>query len=96
MNFYSEQEIKKMNTAIKTGEKLVNVARILSKEFNRSEASVYVKLLSLSGRTGRKKSKIKKVEKVKTNSGIVLNKGFVFDFKPQRAEMHSDHVRLYF
>ena len=85
-----------MNSVIKSGEKLTVAARRLSKEFKRSEGTIYVKMLQLLGRTNRKVKRPAKVVTQKQAQGVTLRNGFVFDFKPQRAEMHQDHVRLYF
>lgn len=93
VKFYSEKEIASMTTAVKSGEKLSVASKRLSKEFGRSEASVYVKMLTIAGRT--RKNKAAKVQK-SSDKGITLKNGFVFDFKPQRAEMYKDHVRIYF
>jgi len=97
LKFYSEKEIELMTKAIKNNEKLTVASVRFSKEFNRSANSVYVKLLSLAGRMGINKSKKPaKVVTQQSEKGIALKSGFVFDFKPQRAEMHSNHVRLFF
>lgn len=100
LRFYSKEEIAIMKAAIRNGEKLTAAAKRLSKDFKRSEASLYVKLLGLAGKLGLKKTrKAAKVQsqKIKTvEKGVTLRNGFVFDFKPQRAEMFQDHVRIYF
>jgi len=94
VKFYSEQEVATMKLVIKNGEKLAVAAKRLSKDFKRTEGSIYVKLLSLSDRIGKKKTA--KVVTQKSDKGVTLRNGFVFDFKPQRAEMFQDHVRIYF
>jgi hypothetical protein len=100
MKFYSKEEIATIKSVLINGEKLPAASRRLSKEFNRSEGSVYLKLLEVGKEIGVIKHKsMKKPAKVITQSsdkGVTLRNGFVFDFKPQRAEMHQDHVRLYF
>ena len=92
LRFYSKEEITTMKAVVKTDEKLIAASKRLSKEFGRSEGSIYVKLLSLSGRMGKKTITKPKSQDI----GIKLSTGFVFDFKPQRAEMFKDHVRIYF
>ena len=94
MKFYSKEELASIKSTIKSGEKLTVAAKRLSKELNRSENSVYVKLLAISGRMGKRTKRVRKQQP--TAGGVSLKSGFVFDFKPQRAEMHQDHVRLYF
>jgi hypothetical protein len=44
----------------------------------------------------RKDAVVEKPQTATVENGVSLPSGFVFDFKPHRAEMHSDHVRLYF
>ena len=45
VKFYSEQEVATMKLVIKNGEKLAVAAKRLSKDFKRTEGSIYVKLL---------------------------------------------------
>ncbi len=98
LRFYSKQEITTLKSAINSGEKLTKAADRLSKELKRPKNSVYFKLLETAKRMGVMKTKTKKTAKVVTqsNEGVTLRNGFVFDFKPQRAEMYQDHVRIYF
>ena len=99
MKFYSKEEIATIKSAIRSGEKLTAASKRLSKEFSRSEGSVYLKILEVGKEIGAIKHKpMKKPAKVVTQSdkGVTLRNGFVFDFKPQRAEMYQDHVRIYF
>lgn len=100
MKFYSKEEIATIKSAIRNGEKPMQASKRLSKEFNRSEGSVYFKVLEI-GRNmgaikGRSKRKPATVTTKPSSNGVTLNNGFVFDFKPQRAEMYQDHVRIYF
>jgi hypothetical protein len=97
LKFYSEQEIQALKSAIQNNEKLVAASKRLSKEFKRSQGSVYAKLLELSNRIGKgKKRKNTNMITQPSERGVELKSGFVFDFKPQRAEMFKDHVRIYF
>ena len=100
MKFYSKEEIATIKSAIRSGEKLSVASKRLSGEFNRPVGSVYVKSLQIAKEMGSMKKRNKKPAKIVTQSttdkGVTLKNGFVFDFKPQRAEMFQDHVRLYF
>lgn len=98
LRFYSKQEITALKSAINSGEKLTKAAERLSKEFKRSKGSIYFKLLQTAKSMGIMKTRARKTAKVVTqsNEGVTLRNGFVFDFKPQRAEMYKDHVRIYF
>jgi hypothetical protein len=100
MKFYSKEELTALKSAIRNGENLPAAAKRLSKELNRTQGSVYLKILSVAKEIGAIKHKTKKAAKVivtkQPEQGITLKNGFVFDFKPQRAEMYQDHVRIYF
>ena len=98
MKFYSKEEIATIKSAIRSGEKLSLASKRLSKEFGRSEGSVYLKSLEIAKEIGAIKHKTIKPAKVVTQSdkGVTLRNGFVFDFQPKRAEMYQDHVRIYF
>lgn len=94
MKFYSKEEIATIKSAIKSGEKSKEISKKLSEKFGRSEASVYLKVLEVSKKMGVRKTA--KVVIQNPEKGVTLRNGFVFDFKPQRAEMYQDHVRIYF
>lgn len=105
MKFYSKEEVKTITEELKAGVKVTEIARKYSKQWDRTLASLIVKVSGINkelGRCGKRGrpagSKNANVTKITTNNngGVVLTSGFVFDFKPQRAEMHQDHVRLYF
>ena len=99
MKFYSKEEIATIKSAIRSGEKLPAAARRLSKELGRSQGSIYLKLLQVGKEIGAIKHKTMKPAKVvaqQPEQGVTLRNGFVFNFKPQRAEMFQDHVRIYF
>lgn len=97
MKFYSKEEIATIKSAIRSGEKSTAVSKRLSKEFGRSEISVYLKVLEVGKKMGAIKTKRPaKVVTQNSDKGVTLRNGFVFDFKPQRAEMYQDHVRIYF
>jgi hypothetical protein len=97
MKFYSKEEIATLKSVVRSGEKLPAAARRLSEELNRSQGSVYLKLLEVGKKMGViKTKKPAKVVAQQSDKGVTLRNGFVFDFKPQRAEMFQDHVRIYF
>lgn len=101
MNFYSEKEINTIKSELKAGLKPTAIARKYSKEWGRTINAILFKILMISKNPKAKTVKRgrpvgSKTTKPNNGAGIVLSSGFVFDFKPHRAEMHSDHVRLYF
>lgn len=56
-----------------------------------------VKEIKISKKIGRpRKDAVINTSKATIENGVALPSGFVFDFAPKRAEMHSDHVRLFF
>jgi hypothetical protein len=56
-----------------------------------------VQIVKSTKKVGRpRKEAIITTSKVTIENGVTLPSGFVFDFAPKRAEMHSDHVRLFF
>jgi hypothetical protein len=71
--------------------KEANLARVPAKQ------SKKVKEVKISKKVGRpRKDAVINTSKATVENGVVLPSGFVFDFAPKRAEMHSDHVRLFF
>jgi hypothetical protein len=100
VSFYSKNQVETIQSEIKAGVSASKIARKYASSWNRSEDSLKVKIykmirtgdVSTHTKPGRKSAKIVSQD----SKGITLSSGFVFDFKPQRAEMHSDHVRLYF
>lgn len=108
MKFYSENEINTIKSEIEAGVGPTKIARKYAKIWERTEHSLLFKIAQIkkNGSSYEKKklgrpvgSKTKKTAKVVTQTssqGVTLRSGFVFDFKPQRAEMYQDHVRLYF
>lgn len=84
--FYTRQQIKELKTVAASGEPATKVAKRLSRQWNRSEAGVYAKICTLRKTGG----------KLKKENGMALPAGFSFDFKPTKAEMFKNHVRLYF
>lgn len=74
--------------------KEANLARVPAKKVKQVKISKEVKISKKVGRP-RKDAVINKPTATIEN-GVTLPSGFVFDFAPKRAEMHSDHVRLFF
>jgi len=84
--FYTEEQNKELKKLAAGNEPGTAIARRLSKQWKRPEAGIYCKLTTLR-KTGGKSKK---------DNGMALPSGFSFDFKPTRAEMFKNHVRLYF
>ena len=103
MKFYSNEEVQTITNELNAGTKVTEITRKYFKEWGRSYDSLMYKVCEINkklkqGRPVTKRGRpVGSKTKVATNNGgIVLSSGFIFDFKPQRAEMHADHVRLYF
>lgn len=84
--FYTEEQNKELKKLAAGNEPGTAIARRLSKQWKRPEAGIYVKISTLRKTGG----------KLKKESAMALPSGFSFDFKPTRAEMFKNHVRLYF
>lgn len=106
VKFYSAKEESTIQEEIKAGLSSTKIARKYAKAWGRTEGSLQVKVCKIMREgvsTTKKKigrpigSKTKKAANIQTpEKGVTLRNGFVFDFKPQRAEMFQDHVRIYF
>lgn len=107
VNFYSAEQVTTLENEINSGKRVCEILKQYSKEWKRPASGLAYKLntirkklnVSTPIKTGKKRGRPAKNTNPSLNTatkGIVLRSGFVFDFKPQRAEMHSDHVRLYF
>lgn len=112
LKFYSEEEIIIMKTDIATGESIREIAKRLSKQFNRPFINVEQKLYKLRRRISNidkwngpklKKTAIKKSvktsivkEKQPAEVGIEVPHGMTFEGKPKKIMLHSDHFRIYF
>lgn len=106
LRFYSEDQIQTLKADINAGRKPCEIVKQYAKEWKRSTHAVAFKVNSLKkqmnnpvkakkrGRPAKNPNANKLL--VTPSKGIKLASGFVFDFSPKRAEMHSDHVRLYF
>jgi hypothetical protein len=112
LKFYSEEEIIIMKTDIATGEPIRQIAKRLSKQFNRPFLNIEQKLYKLRRRISNiakwngpklKKTAIKKSvktsivkEKQPAEVGIEVPHGMTFEGKPKKIMLHSDHFRIYF
>jgi hypothetical protein len=84
---YSAVQIAELKRLAATAEPVARIARKLSKEWNRAEGGLYVKIANIRKSGGTV---------VKRENRLELPQGFKFDFKPTKAEVYQDHVRLYF
>lgn len=85
--FYTKEQKDIVKTELAKGIKPVDIARKYCKQFNRKKENLLAFIYYLN-----KGNKMIKVPK----ETIVLPSGFSFDFKPSSAEMHKDHIKLYF
>ena len=83
--FYTEEQTKELKQLAATNETGIAIAKRLAKKWKRPESGVYCKLSTLRKTGG----------KLKKENRMALPAGFSFDFKPIRAEMYKNHVRLY-
>lgn len=104
--FYSAEQVETLKKEINSGKKVSEIAKRYAKEWNRSSGALLTKIITMRNEITNPKEKKKKGRPAKikltgpalnkSTNGITLKSGFVFDFSPVRAEMHADHVRLYF
>lgn len=99
--FWTATEVKAAITCIEKFPNVTKAAQYLSPKIGRSVHNTLTKMYSIKkGMVKIEDGKIirkQKVARVKTNKdSIFLPQGFSFDFKPVRAEMFKDHVKLYF
>jgi hypothetical protein len=83
--FYTEEQNNELKRLAATKQKGIVIAKRLAKQWKRPEAGLYCKILTLRKTGG----------KLKRENRMALPAGFSFDFKPIRAEMFQNHVRLY-
>lgn len=111
VNFYSVEEIMIMKTDIATGQPIRQIARRLSKQFDRPLPGLKQKLYALkktvpvihkwNGPT-LKKTAVKKVistpvvEQQPAEIGVEVPHGMTFEGTPKKIMLHSDHFRIYF
>lgn len=83
--FYTEEQNKELKQLAATNETGVSIAKRLARKWKRPQSGIYCKLSTLRKTGG----------KLKKENRMALPAGFSFDFKPIRAEMYKNHVRLY-
>jgi hypothetical protein len=83
--FYTEEQNNELKRLAATNQKGIAIAKRLAKQWKRPEAGLYSKITMLRKTGG----------KLKKENRMALPAGFSFDFKPIRAEMYKNHVRLY-
>jgi hypothetical protein len=83
--FYTEEQNNELKRLATTNQKGIAIAKRLAKQWKRPEAGLYSKITMLRKTGG----------KLKKENRMALPAGFSFDFKPIRAEMYKNHVRLY-
>jgi hypothetical protein len=111
VNFYSTEELATLREEVLDNKRPSIIVREYSKKWNRSpkglalkvnqirkaEKLITTKEVKVSKKVGRpRKDAVISTSKATVENGVALPSGFVFDFAPKRAEMHSDHVRLFF
>jgi len=104
LNFYTKEQNETLKKELNNGRKPSEIIKQYSKEWKRPFNSFSVKVYTLkkSLENPSVKKKMGRPAKVTTPlvdpaaKSVKLRSGFVFDFNPTRAEMHSDHVRLFF
>lgn len=110
LNFYTEEEIKELLTAIQSKEFKNEraIALAYSKKFNRSYPAVYSKVRYLNGKKPErvvvekkvtKKQKevpVAKIEVIEEVKPLTLPKGMTYQGTAKKVELHADHFRVYF
>jgi hypothetical protein len=110
--FWTSTEDNALRTCISKFKNDAEASRWASKKFDRTEASVYQRILLLKSgkeitynmlnRSKAAKEVVKVVvqkeltPQVALEKGFNIPKGFTFDISPSRAVMFENHVRLYF
>lgn len=111
-HFWTREELKSLTKLSTQFEKVKDIVDEFAKTSARTKASITFKYYAIAkdpnigvkklGRPIRDIAKQKlsnaSVEKLNTSTkkSIDLPSGFVFNFVPKKAEMHDNHVRLYF
>ena len=100
--FWTVAEVKAAITCMNKFSSTYKAAEYLSPKIGKTVQNVAVKMYSIKkgmykiedGKLVRKERTVRepKIDKKSIN----LPQGFSFDFKPVRAEMFKDHVKLYF
>lgn len=95
IKFWTDKEVKAAETTItKFNGNLAKASEWLAPKLDRTQHAVMQKLCAIvKGKTTAKTERKHRIEK--PTQALQLPKGFSFDFKPVKAEMYKDHVRLY-
>jgi len=110
LNFYTEEQVKELMTAIESKEFKNEraIALAYSEKFNRSYAAVYSKVRYLNGKKPErvvvekkvtKKQKevpVAKIEVIEEVKPLTLPKGMTYQGTAKKVELHADHFRVYF
>jgi hypothetical protein len=92
IKFWTDKEIKAAKTTIeKFDGNLAKASEWLAPKLDRTPHAVMQKLCAII--KADKEPRKNRIEK--STQPLQLPKGFSFDFKPIKAEMFKDHVRLY-
>lgn len=100
--FWTVSEVKAAMTCINKFPNVNKAAQFLAPKIKKSVANVSFKMYEIKkGKVKIEDGQIVKAQRAVRGSkidkkSIVLPQGFSFDFKPIRAEMFKDHVKLYF
>jgi len=101
--FWTNAEMQAVITSIEKFKSVRKAVKWLATKIDRSEGNIYNKakelskkgLLILPVKAVKTSGYVKKTAKIDVKP-VGLPKGFNFEFTPSRAEMHKDHVKLYF
>ncbi len=94
--FWTPAETNKVIAAINKYKSASKAATIIAPQLKRSYETTYQKGVHLIKKGLVNVPEKPKKEKKPTKTGMLIPKGFSFDFVPTRAEMFKDHVKLYF
>jgi hypothetical protein len=100
--FYTNEQLKEMKEAIRTGQPIAQLARIYSEKWGKSEKGLLVKFYKLSKKTynvaewnGPKRTKKdQKPAVIKTETE--MPEGFSFEGRPRKITFCIDHFKVYF
>jgi len=109
LRFWTPKEESNLLKVVKDAVSNSKGIRTFAEQSGRTVNGVSFKFYSLTGNLDvpkrkkldtaiklKNKTSIEKKLNTSTNKGIDLPSGFVFNFTPKKAEMHENHVRLYF
>jgi predicted Ser/Thr protein kinase len=101
--FWTNAEIQAVITSIEKFKSVRKAVKWLATKIDRSEGNIYNKakelskkgLLILPVKAVKTSGYVKKTAKIDVKP-VMLPKGLDFSFNPSRAEMHKDHIKLFF